>query len=98
MTTDPKKNDPQIDLIQQHRNEWNASLAHEAEARSALYSKHEEERTQLYLEEINFHERAILASRQQDEINELRHQSREARIATQKRHIQENESLNQPPE
>lgn len=84
-----------MQLNRQHLTEWNANLALEVEVRYALIKKHEQENSRLYLEEINFHERATLATRQAQELGELRHQDREGRIATQKRQAQEKTILDQ---
>ena len=95
MSTELEKSEQRIQLNRQQLTEWNASLALEVAVRYELTKKHEQENMRLYLEEINFHERAALATRQVQEMDELRHQDREVRIATQKRHAQQKADLNQ---
>ncbi|GAB4020024.1 hypothetical protein GCM10028808_59780 [Spirosoma migulaei] len=95
MDSEREKSEQRIELNRQHLKEWNANLALEIEVRFALIKKHEQENIRLYLEEINFHERATLAIRQARELDELKHQDREGRIVTQKRQAQEKVALDQ---
>jgi MFS superfamily sulfate permease-like transporter len=93
MSTEPEKNELQVQLNRQHLHEWNAHLDLEIQVRDALLKKHQQENIRLHLEEINFHERTMLVTRQAQELDELKHQDRETRIATQKRHAQEKTDL-----
>ncbi|MDB5243699.1 MAG: hypothetical protein JWP57_4324 [Spirosoma sp.] len=93
MKTEKKESEQQIQLNRQHLTEWNDLLSQEIRVRMALERKHQQEQTQSYLEEINFRDRAVLATRQVVAIKELIKQNRLVRITMSKRHSQENQDL-----
>ena len=95
MGTDEEKSKQRFALNRQHLAEWNAQLALEVRARIALDDKHIQEHKQAYLDEINFRDRASLATSQLDAIHELIRQNRAVRIMMRQRHQQEDEDLNQ---
>ncbi|MBD2754322.1 hypothetical protein [Spirosoma validum] len=95
MNTEREKSEQRTQLTYQQRIEWKEQLAFETVNRSALSTKHEQERTRLNQEEINFHQREALVRQHLDELKALKHQDRELRMDILKRHTSEHLALNQ---
>ena len=70
--------------------EWSDHIAAEIKARYVLSGKHKQERSYLLVEEPNALEQSRLATQQMDELNGLKQQHSETRVAIQQRHRQEN--------
>lgn len=70
--------------------EWSDQVAVEIKIRYALGGRHKQESSWLLLNESNGLAQTELAAKQAEELNELKHQNSETRIAIQKRHSQEN--------
>lgn len=96
MGIDKEKNEQRIQLNRQHLKEWNDLLSNEIRTHIALDDQHKQEHRQSYLDEINFRDRAMLATRHLDAIRELVQQNRIIRITMQKRHSQEQKDLDRP--
>ena len=93
MDTNSQKNDPRIQLNRRQLTEWNELLSAEIRHRIALDDTHQQDHSQAYLDEINFHDRALLATTQLQAIRQLIQQHRTLRITMQKRHAQERDDL-----
>lgn len=90
-----EKSERRYQLIRQQHNEWNDALALETTGRNALLVRQDQERLQLDDGEINFHERARQSAQHATEMDGLKHQDRQIRIALHKRQTQETLLLNQ---
>jgi hypothetical protein len=95
MSSEGEKSEQRLQLNRQQLTEWNDLLALEIRTRIALDNKHKQDSRQAYLDELNFRDRAVLATQQLQAIRDLAQQNRLIRITMQQRHTQENKDLTQ---
>lgn len=89
MNTNQTEADQRVQSNRQLK-EWSDQIATDIKARYVLSGKHKQERSYLLLEEPSALEQSRLATQQMEELNRLKQQHSETRVAIQQRHSQEN--------